>query len=246
MPVRTIAPAIAAAVFAAATLTPAGHAHAELITELAFDSLPSAQGWTLTKSGPHANDSEASMFAVDGTALTQSTVGKGMGFSSPGNATYRYDTPIEFEDAPTVSLFFTTRVTAHEQTRQDFSFGGHRFSIVHDGQTAYVGIKPGELNAMRSYFTPQGFDGTAVNTFQLTLFTDTKSYEFYLNGQLVRQGASEGSGLADGLFILDGTGTANANAEVTQLVAVAGTAIPEPATATLIALGLPLLIKRSR
>ena len=178
-----------------APLVLASAVQANLITALSFDSLPSAQGWTLTKAGPHGNDSEASLFSVNNGSLFQTTVGTGQGSSSPGNATYRYDIPASFATADTVSLFFTTAVTDHEQTRQDFSYAAHRFTIVFGGQTAFVGIKPTELNAMRSYFAPVGFNGSVANSYQLTLDSTNNLYEFYLNGDLVRSGTSEATAL---------------------------------------------------
>ncbi|MEM1026956.1 MAG: hypothetical protein AAGJ38_02635 [Planctomycetota bacterium] len=241
MPIR---PATTTCLLALTTLTTAT-AHAELITELTFDALPSAQGWNLTQSGPHANDTEAQMFNVDGTGLNQTTVGLGMGFSSPGNATYTYLTPTEFDDADVISIFFTTAVSQHEQTRQDFSFGAHRFYIIHDGQAALTGIKPNELSAARSYFTPAGFDGTLANSYQLSLDTTTNTFEFFLNGNLVRTGSTEASSSANGFYLMDGTGTANANARITQFVGVTGTEIPEPAT-TAAFLGLSALALRRR
>jgi len=221
-------------------------AQASLITELNFNELPSQQGWVLTNTGPHANETEAQLFNVSGGQLFQTTVGTGQNSGSPGNATYTYTTPSSFDSANVISFFFTTQVTAHEQTRQDFSFGAHRFTIVHDNQTAFVGIKPNELSAMRQYFTPVGFDGGLRNSYQLTMFTDTNSYEFYLNGMLVRMGSTEGSGLANSFAIMDGTGTANADATVSQFVAVSGTVIPEPTSAGLLASGALFWLGRRR
>jgi hypothetical protein len=44
---------------------------AQVPISLSFNSLPSAQGWTYTTSGP----AESSIFTVDGTALHQNTIG---------------------------------------------------------------------------------------------------------------------------------------------------------------------------
>ena len=212
----------------------ASTAHAVVIEELEFDSLPTAQGWTLNKSGPHADDAETTIFTATGTSLTQTTVGLGMGSSTPGEATYQYTIPAEFDGADVISLFFTTAVTGHEQTRQDFSYAGHRFTIIFGGQTAYVGVKPSELYANGVYFTPPGFDGTIANSYQLTLDTTTSQFSFFLNGNEVRTGGNFSSGLTSGFYIMDGTGTANANAELSQLIGVSGTVIPEPSAFALI------------
>lgn len=224
-------------------------AQANLITTLAFDSLPSAQGWTLSKSGPHANDSEASLFTATGSSLLQSSVGKGMGFASPGHASYIYEfAPEVAASEDVITLLFRTAVTAHEQTRQDFSYAAHRFTIVFKGWTTYVGIKPGQLYANGTYFTPAGFDGSQANNYRLVLDADAGTFEFFLNGDSVRTAAAAGSGSADGLYIADGTGTANADATISRLSAYSGNVIPEPSALALlsvaVALALPLLRRR--
>ena len=56
----------------------------------------------------------------------------------------------------------------------------------------------------------------------------------------------DGSGLADGVFILDGTGTANADANVSQLVYVTGTVVPEPASLALLLMGGLAMARRRR
>ncbi|MEM1059374.1 MAG: PEP-CTERM sorting domain-containing protein [Verrucomicrobiota bacterium] len=205
-------------------------ARATVITALNFNELPSEQGWTLVKSGPHANDAEGDLFSVSGGQLFQNTVGTGQGFSSSGSARYDFTTPSSFADADVITFFFTTRVTAHEDTRQDFSWASHFFSIYHDGQRAFAGIKPGELFANGTFFTPAGYDGGLTNSYQLSLFTNTNTFEFYLNGVLVRSGASTATTVADRFSIMDGTGTANADAVLSQFVAVSGTVVPEPSS----------------
>lgn len=215
----------------------AASAQASLITELNFNELPSQQGWTLVKSGPHNNDAEGDLFSVSGGQLFQRTVGTGQGSNSPGSARYDFATPSSFNSANVISFFFTTQVTAHEQTRQDFSFAAHSFSLIHDGQRVVVGIKPGELYANGTYFTPAGFNGGLQNSYRLTLFADTNSFEFALNGVVVDTDSTTGSGLSNGFSILDGTGTANADANLSQFVAVSGTVIPEPTSFGLLASG---------
>ncbi len=221
-------------------------AQATVIMELNFDELPSQQGWTLVKSGPHNNDAEGDLFSVSGGQLLQRTVGTGQGVNSPGSARYDYATPSSFDSANVISFFFTTQVTAHEQTRQDFSFAAHSFSLIHDGQRAVVGIKPGELYANGTYFTPAGFDGGLQNSYRLTLFADTNSFEFALNGVVVDTDSTTGSGLSNGFTILDGTGTANADANLSQFVAVVGTVVPEPSSLSLLASGTLLWLSRRR
>src|SRR5262249_26008464 len=48
---------------------------------LNFNSLPSAQGWTYESGYPPNSPSETAVFAVDGTKLTQNTMGKGSSYA---------------------------------------------------------------------------------------------------------------------------------------------------------------------
>jgi hypothetical protein len=46
--------------------------------DLDFTSLPSTQGWTYSAVGVHNGQPEASIYAVDGTALLENSLGKGI------------------------------------------------------------------------------------------------------------------------------------------------------------------------
>ena len=58
---------------------------------LKFDSLPSAQGWTYSTSGPAESSfgvgQTTPIFSVDGTTLHQNTIGTGLG---PGGTAFEY------------------------------------------------------------------------------------------------------------------------------------------------------------
>src|SRR5690242_18758410 len=62
-------------------LLPASAASANTIT-LKFDSLPSAQGWTYLSGYGSGAPAETDVYSVDGTKLTQNTMGRGANFAS--------------------------------------------------------------------------------------------------------------------------------------------------------------------
>lgn len=234
------------AVFSALFLV-APVASAAVIVEMQFGTLPSEQGWIFDPVGNHATVSESTAFTATPNSLVQTTVGLAMEPTTPGALSYNYFTEPELEVHDVITIFFTTAVTAHEQSRQDFSYAGHRFEVIHNGRSANIGIKPNELFANGTYFTPTGFDGSIQNNYQVTLDTSDNTYRFYWNGDLVNNGVAATNAGAAGFRLFDGTGTANANAELTQFVAVTGTVIPEISVSMLASLAaIGLICRRVR
>jgi hypothetical protein len=218
---------------------------ASTLVDLTFDTLPSAQGFVYTQAGPHANDSEASQFAVDGTTLTQTTVGKGQGFSTPGNASYlRTFTEAETLGVTNFRFEMTARVTSHEQTRQDFSYGAFTQNIYLNNEGFYMGIKPGQLYINDAYFTPTGFDGSLFHDYRIDVDLEASTFEFFLDGTSVQSGTTRSFAATNSARLGDGTGTANADGERTSFTIT--TNVPEPTTALLSLVGALGLLRRKR
>jgi len=215
-----------------------------VLVDLTFASLPSSEGFSYSQSGPHADDSEAAQFSVNAGVLTQTTVGNGQGSNSPGHARYeRNFTTAETQGATNFRFEMNARVSDHEQTRQDFSYAAFTQNIYINGTGFFMGVKPGELFINNSYFAPAGFDGTEFHDYQIDVDLENDTFEFFLDGVLVRTGATVSNSFNLALFG-DGTGTANANGQRSSFTIT--TNVPEPSSLLLSSLGLLALSKRRR
>lgn len=228
------------------TLLVGNAAGAATLVNLTFDTLPSAQGFTYTQTGPHADDSELSQFAVSGGVLTQSTFGKGQAANTPGNARYT----MNFDDLATSGavnfrLEFRASVTAHQQTQQDLSYAAFTQNVYINDKGFFMGIKPGEIAINGVYFTPLGFDGSVFHDYRMDVDLVGGTYEFYLDGASVRTGSTVTFANLNLATFGDGTGTANADGGRSKFTVT--TNVPEPSSALLLGLsGLAFSLRRSR
>lgn len=193
-------------VMAALLLGPhSGHAQTNII--LAFDSLPSDQGWTYFQ----GDVPEASVFSAIGTSLVQNTIGIGFGDgkapnyarfgivdgSQPFVLTVRARV-LAYEGTDTFGFFFDVRTAA---PNQEYAIG-FTTSLVTDPLGNSVAL-----------------DTTAFHDYVLTA-TPGSNYSLYIDGQLRLTGPPSSTGGAlNAIQIGDGNNQfANAHAEITQFI----------------------------
>jgi hypothetical protein len=174
------------------------------VVELQFDTLPSAQGWTYTTSGPPESD----IFSVDGTALHQNSIGTGLG---AGGSAFQYYILFNVVD-PTKPFTLDIRARVLESETADsggFSFGvftgSEIFEIFMDTST----IKDSFQTAVSTPISPTVFHDYRLEG------TPGVGYRFFIDGSLAASGPSHPVVLPNQLFIGDGTSGGNARADVT-------------------------------
>lgn len=196
----------------------AAHA-APMDVTLGFASLPSAQGWTYTPSGAHAAVLEPSVFAVSGGVLTQNTVGQSNGVS--GGSIFYVRTggitnteskffrvtarSLQAEASPTATLgqgglFFGFTTPAGVQ--YGFGFTPTRHHVLQPAGTVVVGGTYDNATAFHEY----QFSWASSGAFALTR-----------DGVLVSSGSGGFPVAGNRVVFGDGTGGANAHAEIIAL-----------------------------
>jgi len=205
--------------------------HAAQIS-LDFTSLPSAQGWGYESTGQVAN--ESSVFSIANGALMQNTMGIGLGL--PGSSVYRLYNQID----PTLPFTLSVRARVVEDESTDFSrpFG---FSIAAFTGTEEVGIGLSSksiqtVDGIMRGADPIAFDTTQFHTYQL-LVRPGLGYELYVDSNLFTSGSAFPLVYPNSLLLGDGTGAANARAEITSL---SFSQIPEPSATALFVAGFGL------
>lgn len=214
--------ALGAALLVPAAFTTA-HAAAQDVS-LSFSSLPSAQGWTYTPSGSHAGAVESSIFSVASNTLSMNSMGQGFGVS--GGSIF-YDLNGLVTATENKRLLVRARCLTFEGSggasagQQCFCFG---FTT---GTTQYdISITPTQVNTLG----PSGnvaVAGTYTNTtfhdWELE-FTAPSSFRILRDGVQIHTGTGGSAVALNRLFIGDGTGGGNAQAEITSYRFLQGTA----------------------
>jgi hypothetical protein len=187
-----------------------------------FDTLPSAQGWNFFSSGPHSS-TEADSFAVSGISLNQDTIASGgNGIGATGYL---------FNPSPAVTgdytMFWDASVSSQVIYQQP-ELRWASFSVQLDlaGDAINFGIMPTELYINGAYFTPTGFDGSAMNSYRVEVSPATNSFSLYVNGTLERSSSTIATAL-NAIELGDNTGRSDSVGS-TFLFEVQTGIIPEP------------------
>lgn len=174
------------------------------VVELQFDTLPSAQGWTYTTSGP----SESNIFSVDGTTLHQNSIGTGLG---EGGTAFQY---YILANAVDPAKPFTLDVRARVLESERLDSGGFTFGV-------FTGSEIFEI-FMDTSTIQDAFQTTVSTSINAMVFHDYRlegtpgvGYKFFVDGSLVATGPPKPVVLPNQLFIGDGTSGGNARADVT-------------------------------
>jgi hypothetical protein len=199
--------------------------------QLNFSSLPSAQGCNYNPVGSHAGTVESTVYSVAGGVLTQNSIGKGYGVS--GGSIYYGALNGLVTTTETKQLRVTARCLQVEGSgagaagQQGFAFGFNTGSVQYD-----VSVTPTNIYAL-------GPGGTinVAGTYNNTVFQEyvldyapPSTFRIYRGGVLIHTGTSGFAASGSRLFFGDGTGGANARAEITALRFVQNLVTPARAT----------------
>lgn len=204
---------------------------------LAFGTLPSAQGWTYSTSGP----SESAAFSVDGsTMLTMDTIGDGQ-----IGANY-----IRLGEVNSIDPF-SVQIELRVPNEEIFAFGprqGFGFSVLID-DLAY-GMLVGPAGLRISDGSGGGSDisfDVDMTSFHTVLFEGTPGVDTYsvsVDGVFATNGVANPTAAASNTIIFgDVSSTGNGYVEVMEYVF---TQVPEPSTGLLLSLGLVGLSTRKK
>lgn len=225
----------------AAAIAVATSAHAS-IWSANYDpsALPSSQGW-----GYYSLNSgltEADVFSTSGGVLTSNTIGNGYQ-GQGGNFAYASAAPGSFTTGQ--DWVVEARVRVLEGELWSFHYGfciGASF----DGISASVGIMPGTWQD--SSLNGAARDNTQWTTWRIETDRQAGVFSLYADGVLLAvRGLGPASpvpgGPSDYAFLGDGTGGANARAEISSY---SFTQVPAPGAVALLGLGLASRRRRSR
>jgi hypothetical protein len=178
---------------------------------LAFDSLPSAQGWDYIAGGNNT-EPETTIFSVSDSMLHQDSIGALLS----GNGGNRYQMEHPVSSWFTSSLEVRARITADEGSPESNSNGFFFGVETAAGEQCGIGLSTSRIQAVGGVELATGVDNTQFHDYLLRC-TPGVGLELYRDGVFV--GAAPLDSIPVGPSILklgDSTGATNARADVTR------------------------------
>ena len=216
-----------AAGFAAACATTHG-----AVIELAFDTLPSAQGWGY-ETLPVSTVAETSVFSLAPGMLVQNTVGLGDG----RNYYARYD-GLDWTRPFSIELRSRLTQDVGSPNRPGGPLGAFAIAARTGTESYAIVFRPNIIQNNAEEVIHSGFDTSQFHNYQLDV-TPGVGYQLFVDGVFVHAGAPFALAATPHLFIGDPTFYVQARAEVSAY-RVTQQDIPEPTTALLASLGLTI------
>lgn len=223
----------------AATALAASPALASVLVQLNTGAMPSTQpGWRYEASANDAGTPETRIFSTDGTILTSNTMGLPFGSGRPGSMFAVYDlAPGVIQSDSIVEMRLNARIVASQVTQ---FFYGFSVSVYGDGLGMSAGFATNalSLDALQNIFR----DNTDWNEFVWRGDWNAGTYTLHINGELIATRNLRAFN-ANYITLGDGTGTANAHAEISHFSV---RIIPAPAAPSALALAGLAATRRRR
>ena len=206
---------------------------------LNFDTLPSAQGWTYLST---KNIAEGSAFSVNGSTLTQNTIGDGR------LAAAYYQMAGVFDPTKPFSMEVNVRILGEE------AFGGPgfgAFGFLATGANLYSLVYVDD-DAVRVYDASTGYqqmpiDGTLFHDYLFHANPGAGTWTLDIDGAFAMAGSINTAGTAQNLIWFgDVAALENGNAEIAKYVFTQNSPVPEPTSLSLIGIGLFGVVLRLR
>ena len=226
---------------------------ATTVLDLNFNSLPSAQGFTYSAIGSSVGVAESDAFSVDGSSLSQTTVGQvynSNGLVRGGSIIYQQSYPtLDLTSLANYRMDLRARATALEAASvySSNAYLGFRHSVSLKGAGFTLGITPTQINFGSGPITPAGFDGTIYHDYRVDveLLATTAIYELFLDGASIYRSAPTVFGLVSNTISFgDGTADANMNGDRSRFIVT--TNVPETSSLLLLGAGCLAFLKRRR
>ncbi len=224
---------ITATLLATAAMTAAPTMASPTTITLDTSSLPSTQGWSYIADGDGASVPEASADSIVGGVLHQNTLGIGM-TTGGGNLYHR---AVTLGATESWTLTMVARVNAFESVLNP----AYPFALfLGGGANVAVGFGSDNVQALTdlgivSFALPGGFDSSAYNSYRLST-TGGGLQSFSINGTSIFSNLGYSGGNPATISFGDGTGFANADADIRSLV-FTSSGVPEPASWALMIAG---------
>lgn len=199
---------------------------------IGFDTLPSSQGWVYEAVGVHSGEAEASNFSISGGTLTLDTIGSNS--SGSGHAIYAQFGILNSTNPLVIE--WTSRTT---QTEGAGNFG-FAVSAATGAEQYLAGFRTDRVVFENLSFFE--WDTTSFHSYRIETTPGSTTFDFFINDIKVASPTTTNRPL-NRLAFGDGTGSANAHAEIT---AFSFTQVPEPSSTSLFLAGLAAFCLRNR
>jgi len=223
----------ALALVTAALFSSAPALAAPLDIQLGFASLPSAQGFTYSAVGAHAGVAEATVFSVSGGVLTQNTIGQSNGITG-GSIFYQITGIVTTTEAKQIRV--RARVLQSQGSANDVNGLAGLFFGFNTGAVQYgFGLTPTRVAYLGGgvmVLVAGTFDNSTLFHDYVFDWTPPNSWQIRRDGVLIQSGTTGFAFASSRLMFGDGSGGANAHAEITAYRFLQGvpTTSTEPTT----------------
>jgi hypothetical protein len=179
--------------------------------EVQFNSFPSTQGWTYFSNGVAAP--ETPTWSLNAGVLAYNTMAYNVGTSGQGTTSFYRQAGLITTTEP-IMIEMRGRILENETDGSQFSAGGFSFGFGTGTTGWYMGIMPTQIRNIANEVLSSAYDNTQFHNYRLE-WSPGPALRYYVDNTLISTDNSGFAGTPNQVYFGDGTGAANARAEIT-------------------------------